>query len=81
MKFLPIVLYLALITNVIECAPRGANRENKAKVIEYLENFGYLPVTKNKNHIISAIQLKHGVKRLQVRLKIDLFIVLAVNNF
>jgi hypothetical protein len=80
MKFLLAFVHIALITTVINGAPKGAKRDDKVKVIEYLQSYGYLPATKNKNHHISAIQLEHGVKRLQVRTKLVLFIVLIVNS-
>lgn len=67
MKFvLFITLFAALTFESLVVGVQYDDQESAA--IKYLQSFGYLPDSKNTTRI-SHKQLKHGLKRLQVRRK------------
>lgn len=73
--FIFITLFAAFtFKNLVICAHYD---DQQTYVIKYLQSFGYLPEDKNTTSI-SHKQLKHGLKRLQVRKKV--FLVFCLFN-
>lgn len=72
--FLFITLFAAFtFKNLVICARYD---DQEIHVIKYLQSFGYLPEDKNTTSI-SHKQLKHGLKRLQVRKSIFSFLLIS----